>query len=267
MPDFPRTPVSANEAASMSGHDVLKRLRKRLRRRRGEDLGLSSRAGDAHYRAFVGPPAEYDLIAAMTFNLLTTVGLRQHHRLLDIGCGSLRVGRLLIPYLNRGGYAGVEPNRWLVEEAIAREIGGTLVRLKRPEFVFADSLEGTGWVERFDFAVAQSIFSHTGVALLRRWLRETSAALRADGALLATFLPAETDSPEEGWTYPACVRFRPATVRELAAAHGLDCVLLDWFHPRQQWALLAKPQFDAGWFRENPLTWSARAPLLLARER
>ena len=65
-----------------------------------DDLGLGLKPGDAHYRAYVGPPEDYDLIAAMTFNLLTTLGLRQHHSLLDVGCGSLRIGRLLIPYLN-----------------------------------------------------------------------------------------------------------------------------------------------------------------------
>ncbi len=78
-----------------------------------EDLGLGLKPGDPQYRAYVGPPEDYDLIAAMTFNLLTTLGLRQHHSLLDIGCGSLRIGRLVIPYLNRGKYFGVEPNEWL----------------------------------------------------------------------------------------------------------------------------------------------------------
>ena len=79
-----------------------------------EDLALGLKPGDPQYRAYVGPPEDDDLIAAMTFNLLTTLGLRQHHSLLDIVCASLRIGRLLIPYLNRGKYFGVEPNEWLV---------------------------------------------------------------------------------------------------------------------------------------------------------
>ena len=44
-----------------------------------ESLGVGPKPGDAHYRAYVGPPEDYDLIAAMAFNLLTTLGLRQHH--------------------------------------------------------------------------------------------------------------------------------------------------------------------------------------------
>ena len=68
-----------------------------------QDLGIGLVPGDPHYRAFVGPPEDYDLVSAMSFGLLTALGLRQHHALLDIGCGSMRVGRLLIPYLNVGG--------------------------------------------------------------------------------------------------------------------------------------------------------------------
>ena len=101
-----------------------------------EDLGLGLKPGDPQYRAYVGPPEDYDLIAAMAFNLLTTLGLRQHHSLLDVGCGSLRIGRLLIPYLNRGKYFGVEPNEWLVDEGIRRELGETLVQIKRPDILF-----------------------------------------------------------------------------------------------------------------------------------
>src|SRR5216684_432299 len=104
-----------------------------------ENLGLGLKPGDPHYRAYVGPAEDYDLIAAMTFNLLTTLGLRQHHSLLDLGCGSLRVGRLLIPYLNKEKYFGLEPNEWLVQEGIRNEIGETLVRIKRPRFFFSDS--------------------------------------------------------------------------------------------------------------------------------
>jgi len=76
-----------------------------------DDLGLSHKPGDPHYRAFVGPPQDYDLIAAMTFGLLTSLGLRQHRSLLDVGCGSLRIGRLLIPYLNEAKYTAIEPEK------------------------------------------------------------------------------------------------------------------------------------------------------------
>jgi len=222
-----------------------------------QDLGLGLKPGDAHYRAYVGPPEDYDLIAAMTFNLLTTLGLRQHHSLLDIGCGSLRIGRLLIPYLNRGKYFGVEPNEWLVEEGIRRELGKSLVEIKGPTFFFTDSPESIAKAETaFNFAVAQSIFSHCGLDLIKGWLSAISRSLAEDGALIATFLIGDEDSAQTGWIYPDCVNYRPATLEHAAKDVNLRLEILDWKHPRQTWALFAAQNFDSNWFQNRPLTWN-----------
>ena len=222
-----------------------------------ENLGLGLKPGDSHYRAYVGPPEDYDLIAAMTFNLLTTLGLRQHHSLLDVGCGSLRIGRLLIPYLNRGKYFGVEPNEWLVKAGIEHELGKELVQMKRPIFFFSDSPETVVQAKvSFNFALAQSIFSHCGLDLIKGWLSAISRSLAHDGALVATFLPGEEDSLRTGWAYPECVNYRPATLERAAAEANLRFEILDWKHPRQTWALFAAPNFDSEWFKNRPLSWN-----------
>ena len=234
----------------------------------GESLGVGLKPGDAHYRAYVGPPEDYDLIAAMTFNLLTTLGLRQHHSLLDVGCGSLRIGRLLIPYLNRGKYFGVEPNEWLVKEGIKRELGEALLQIKHPTFFFSDSPEAIAQAKvSFDFALAQSIFSHCGLDLIQNWLSAISHSLAEDGALVATFLPGEQDSPTGGWVYPECVNYRPSTMRQAAAEAGLRFEILDWKHPRQTWAVFAAPKFDLSWFKDRALTWNASLEKTLSQKR
>lgn len=215
------------------------------------------RAGDRDYRAFVGPPERYDVIAAMTFNLLTTMGLREHHHVLDIGCGSLRVGRLLIPYLQPGHYTGIEPNQWLVEEGIARETGADLIAIKRPRLLFADTAAGLAVAEQFDYVFAQSIFSHCGLDLIERWLREVHERLRPDGLFLATFFPGAQDSDIRGWSYPANVRYRLGTFAALAAEVGFRFRLLDWAHPAQQWVLLSKLGSGVTWLDEAaPPSWN-----------
>ena len=80
-----------------------------------EGLRINEPIGSHHYRAFVGLPQKYDLVAANQFCILTTLGLRENHKLLDIGCGSLRGGRLFIPYLLPNGYYGIEPEKWLID--------------------------------------------------------------------------------------------------------------------------------------------------------
>ena len=47
--------------------------------------------------------------------ILTHFGLTPSSMVLDIGCGCLRGGRWLIPYLNSDCYFGVEPNLEMLE--------------------------------------------------------------------------------------------------------------------------------------------------------
>ena len=99
-------------------------------------------------------------MAARQVTLLLAAGLRDTHRLVDIGCGSLRAGRMLIPYLRQERYFGVEPNRWLVERGIEYELGRDLIGLKLPAFRFVDDFSLGAFDVSFDFALAHSVFSH-----------------------------------------------------------------------------------------------------------
>lgn len=202
------------------------------------------RAGsDAHYRAYVGPPKQYDFMGATQFRLLTGLGLREEHRVLDLGCGSLRAGKFLISYLLPDRYIGVEPNEWLWREAIARELGQDMVAIKRPLFLsdphFApEALGGT-----VDFAVAQSIYSHTGADEMAASLKRVAAVLAPRGQFLFTaIIPGDSGVGQmdlgrdvSGWVYPECVSFMPGEVEELAQGAGLHVQALPWFHPRQTW--------------------------------
>jgi SAM-dependent methyltransferase len=199
--------------------------------------------GSPHYRAFVGPPDEYDTVGASQFRLLTTLGLREQHKLLDFGCGSLRAGRLLIPYLGEGKYVGLDPERWLIEDAIAREIGENMVVLKRPSFHHFDDFAADRCGTEFDYILAHSILSHTGKDLFRQALASFQRALSPTGLALITVLHAEpgqdADVDGGGWIYPECVRYSPAALHELFREAGLAGRLIPWRHPRQVWYVLA----------------------------
>jgi SAM-dependent methyltransferase len=191
----------------------------------------------------VGPPAQYDFMGATQFRLLTALGLREEHAVLDVGCGSLRAGRLLLPYLLPDRYHGIEPNAWLVADAIERELGADLVRLKRPRFDHNDAFDPTPFGRSFDFIVAQSIFSHTGPDLTGRALAGLARAMHPGTMMLATFVHATPAVPEtalEGWIYPHVVAYERATVQRLIAGAGLLGQELPWFHPRQSWYLIAR---------------------------
>jgi SAM-dependent methyltransferase len=206
----------------------------------GAELGHDQRAGGPHYRAYVGPPRDYDRIGGLQFTLLFQAGLREHHRLLDLGCGSLRGGRLFIPYLLPGNYTGVEPNEWLVKDGIARELGEDILAVKRPTFSTIDDfdLEPLG---RFDYVLAQSILSHSYPDLTAKALAGVRACLAEDGLLLATFLHGEL-SEGTGWCYPRCTSYGWDDIAALAGDAGLVVRHLDWPHPRQTWFAAARSE-------------------------
>jgi len=202
-------------------------------------FGIGLSPGDRHYRAYVGPPERYDLVAAMQFNLLTHCGMREYHTLLDIGCGSLRLGRLAIPYLRPGNYYGLEPHAWLIDEAIEKECGRDLVRIKQPQFRTDADFGLRRFGVKFDFLLAQSIFSHAAAAQIDCCLGEAAACMHAKSKFLATYFPGETDYEGQQWLYPACCTYTEATMIRFAETRNLVCTRLDWHHPHgQRWILL-----------------------------
>lgn len=196
--------------------------------------GAGGNPGEPTHRAWVGPSERYDLMAAAQFSLLTHLGLREEHALLDVGCGSLRGGRLFIPYLLPGRYFGIEPERDVLEAGIREEVGRDQIELKRPMFSHVDDFRLTVFDRRFDFILAQSIFSHASRAQIEFCLAQAAEALEPGGALVATFLEGQEDYAGDTWVYPDCIPYRHATIRELVSAAGLTFADVDWPHPNQQ---------------------------------
>jgi SAM-dependent methyltransferase len=211
-----------------------------VRRRRGE----SGQPGFPPHQAYVGKPEEWDLVAARQVALLWAAGLRDTHRLVDVGCGSLRAGRLLIPYLNPGRYFGVEPNRWLVEEGIERELGSDLVAMKQPTFRFVDDFSLGAFGVEFDFAMAHSVFSHTYPDLALLGFRGIGETLAPEGKLLATFVEGEANPDGSGWCYPDLLRYTWEKMNGIIEVSGLVARRLDWMQPRQSWFVAARPEAE-----------------------
>ena len=200
------------------------------------------KAGDNHYMAYVGPPTQYDFMGATQFRLLCTLGLRANHYLLDVGCGSLRAGRLFIPYLDECKYYGVEPNKWLIQDAIENQIGQDLIRIKKPAFDYNENFSVDVFNVHFNFILAQSIFSHTGNDLVITALRNFRKVLKDDGSIVATFVQGNKDFDGNGWIYPGCVSYRADAIKRFAKDADLLVTCIPWYHPRQTWYIFAKKE-------------------------
>lgn len=123
------------------------------------------------HKSYVGFEGKYDQMAATQFALLTFLGLRSTHKLLDFGCGSLRAGRLLIPYLDVSNYYCIEPNSDLINRGLNSDLGESILSTKKPHFDNNQNFDIGIFNVAFDFILAQSIFSHTGKDLTLHILR------------------------------------------------------------------------------------------------
>ena len=196
------------------------------------------RAGDLHYRAFVGRQSNYDRIGAMQFALMVQLGLRQHHSLLDIGCGSLRGGRLFIPYLLPGNYCGVEPEKWLVYDGIRYETGRDIIEIKKVRFSHTSDFDFSVFGQKFDFLLAQSIFSHTNLGMMEQCLANAADVMTSTSVFAATYCPGEKDHQGAEWVYPGLTRYTFETMQRLAQKCGL---VLDHYDGKRLPGFLVPP--------------------------
>ncbi len=206
-----------------------------------EKIQSGLKAGDLHYRAFIGPPERYDLVSSMQFNLITKYGLRETHKFLDIGCGSLRGGRLFIIYLLEGNYYGVEPEKWLVDDGIYFELGKQLIKMKKPSFLYRTDFDFSKFNQTFDFALAQSIFTHSSEYQIRQCISALSSVANHNFTFLASFIEGNTNYMGKDWVYPNCVQYKFEFLKSIIEEYGFKCVKTDDAHPNgHTWMLITK---------------------------
>ena len=173
------------------------------------------------HRSAVGPPDKYDIIGAQQFCVCISHGLREHHAFCDIGCGSLRGGRLFITYLLPGKYYGIEPNARLVNDGIDLELGGNVIGCKHPQFLFSDDFYLQKFEQRFDFILAQSIFSHAYPEQIDTCLWQVAHTLVPDGKFLGTYFQGAPNYTGNTWASSPCATYTKDWMVTHAHDHGL----------------------------------------------
>jgi SAM-dependent methyltransferase len=180
-------------------------------------------------KAAVGrnPSAEsWERIGRMQFDYLLRHGLEPGHRMLDIGCGNLRAGRLFIDHLDTGNYYGID-----ISPAILLAAQDTLVReglqAKLPHLTLADDLTFAFLPDgHFDVVHAHSVFSHSPRHVIEECFAHVGRILAPGGFFDFTF---DRTEGEEHQVLHEDFYYRTGTLVDLAARHGLTARFMgDW---------------------------------------
>lgn len=211
-------------------------------RRWGRDawLRLSSRDHVSYYRAVMrsdaarspeaavgsASTARWHALGRMQFDYLVEHGLTPDARMLEIGCGNLRAGRLFIDYLEPGHYYGIDisPDILVAAQQTVAEYG---LAGKVPHLTPVRDLR-FGFLPDAYFTVvhAHSVFSHSPLEVIDECLAHVGRIMAPGGFFDFTF---DRTEGREHQVLREDFYYRTETLVGLAERHGLAArFMADW---------------------------------------
>jgi SAM-dependent methyltransferase len=130
----------------------------------------------------------WDVAGPAQLEFMIGQGMKPSDRLIDIGCGAMRGGIHFARYLDPGNYYGTDINDRLIKAARDIEIpkAGLTDRVPRENLRITGKFDGDFGVQ-FDYAFANSVFSHLPMNIIRLCLAQTAKVMRPGGSFYATF--------------------------------------------------------------------------------
>ena len=191
----------------------------------------------ADYSSYVGGTSceMWYYIGKMQYHFLVSAGLNPDNVFLDVGCGSLRLGQYLIPMLNQGNYYGLDARKDIVLEGFNNELLYDVVKQKQPKFFFNHNFDFS-FIDTFDYAMAQSLFTHLSMKHIEICLNNISNIMNNKSKFYFTFVLGDSSKnpkiemhPGKGWRYNFTELEDAACKFNLKLEH-----IGDWNHPRNQ---------------------------------
>lgn len=188
----------------------------------------------------------------LQLDFLKKEGLKPHHDFLDVGCGLVRGGIPIMRYLDPGRYCGLDASEVILAGARA-ELRKAGAHDRQPELLHTYGFEAHRFGRMFDYAIAQSVFTHIPINAINVCLLQIARVLKPGGRFYATFfenlagtrtlgeLTHQAPEPEPTRTYPDRDPFHYGLDVFEWLVDGSDLRLVyigDWGQPRNQRMLL-----------------------------
>jgi len=136
----------------------------------------------------------WDEVGQLQIDFIMENGLLPHHRLLDIGCGSLRGGVHFVKFLDNSNYYGMDKHQWLLDAALEAELPQAGLAGKDVNLLCRDDFDFSAFGMEFDYAIAQSVFTHLTWNSILRCLMNVERVLKKDGKFYATFFDVKKEN-------------------------------------------------------------------------
>jgi len=128
------------------------------------------------HRDIIG--GRWDETGRIQMDMLLRLGLQPRHRVLDIGCGPLRTGCRLVPFLDPGNYWGTDLSGALMATGYRQELTeADRTRLPESHLVEDGNFDFPGLPRAFDIVLCFAVFTHLPRVHLAHGLRRVAERL------------------------------------------------------------------------------------------
>lgn len=167
-------------------------------------------------------------LGLLQFETLKSHDLKACHRVLDFGCGTLRVGRFLIPYLKPGYYTGLDISKKAIQYAKSEHPEANLYQVDSDFLSVLKHNKKT----HFDYIWCHSVFTHLPPINMRYALGCLLQLVTPETKLFFTYQESEVISGGlTAWRYPF-IEFQD--IAKTATGNNYLIEKCDYAHPRGQ---------------------------------
>lgn len=206
----------------------------------------ADRLNTHHGEALPAEPVYLD-VGHEFLEFLKQNGLQPQHRLLDYGCGILRGGLYIVPFLNPGNYVGIDISGSRIEQGRELMRKNSIPDDRYATYLVRDCLLRELEKERsFDYVWAHAVLMHMPENDIRTFLKSLRRHITCESYFFFTYYPSE----------------------KLGSAHIMRDQIRDFYYPTE---FLQSIFLDMGYsfdilpagYKEN---WGIRAVARLVRQ-
>jgi len=199
----------------------------------------------SNYRDVMGDM--WDTLGQLQLDFLKGQGMQPHHRLMDVGCGPLRLGSLAVDYLDPGHYFAIDASEELLDVGYNRELTDRQrERMPRSRLHTTEDFDFSFLNDqKMDVAMAQSLFTYLPLNHIRHLLARLYPRMVEGGAFYASFcLNPDHHDITQKMTHPVTeAGLKPIVSHDITAPYHYSIEDLEYCAKDMPW----KFQFHGDW--------------------
>jgi|TARA_R110001592_G_scaffold1063_12_gene6398 SAM-dependent methyltransferase len=188
---------------------------------------------------------QFDEMGQEHYDFLIEKGLQSNNVFLDVGCGAIRTGQHIIPFLNPNNYFGIDRMPELIEFGLNEVLDKEVIFHKGPKFSVNNNFDCSFVDKPIDIVWCQSLMSHLTEKDIKLCLNNVKETLAPRGKIYFTYFQkggmSREDSRNQQTHSKKDLQYNQKVMDQIVNECGLQTEFNGRIgHPRGQWMYICK---------------------------